>query len=300
MSRKTQKNPVSRPQRLLIAVLVAGVLSVLGAGSYVTWTALASDPKSPETKRFTPTVPTVDIDSLYIAKANEAEQIDTTARVELQPTRMLSGRISWYGPGFHGRRTASGERFDKHEMTAAHKTLPFGTLVRVTDRATGRSVLVRVNDRGPYSGGRILDLSEAAAGRLGIKGRGTARTQAAIYSLPKNGETISFDGNGHAYTLNGYSVSLLENSSYDQAFALQHQLLESGRQDVFVTLDREDGKVRYRVTVGLFATENLCGTLLAELAPNFPVAGVTEYSIETRVGTSVATATTPNAGESDL
>lgn len=284
----------------MLAVLVAGVLSALGTGSYITWTALASDPKTPETKRYTPTVPAVDVDSLYTAKVNEEETVETTERIEIQPSRTLAGRVSWYGPGFHGRRTASGERFDKYEMTAAHKTLPFGTLIRVIDVTTGRSVLVRVNDRGPYSGGRILDLSEAAAGRLGMKGRGTASTRAQIFPLPKENESISFDSDGNAFTLRGYSVTVMDGSGYDQAIALQRRLVEEGRGDVFVTLERVDGRLHYRVTVGLFATENLCGTLLAELAPNFPTAAIAGYGIETKEGTSVATAKTANAGESGL
>lgn len=88
--------------------------------------------------------------------------------------RAESGYASWYGSFHHGRRTASGERFDKRAMTAAHRTLPFGTIARVTVPATGQSVVVRITDRGPYSRGRIIDLSEAAAEQLGIRGRGVA------------------------------------------------------------------------------------------------------------------------------
>src|SRR5438067_599177 len=80
---------------------------------------------------------------------------------------------SWYGPGFHGRRTASGERFDANALSAAHPTLPFGTRVRVTNLANGRSVCVRVTDRGPYARGRALDVSYRAARALGMVGRGT-------------------------------------------------------------------------------------------------------------------------------
>lgn len=82
------------------------------------------------------------------------------------------GAASWYGPGFHGRKTASGERFNTHAMTAAHKTLPFGTRVRVTNEKTGRAVVVRINDRGPYAHGRIIDLSQASARAIGIGGVG--------------------------------------------------------------------------------------------------------------------------------
>lgn len=87
------------------------------------------------------------------------------------------GGASWYGPGFHGRRTASGERFDQNAMTCAHRTARFGSRLRVTDLRTGRSITCRVNDRGPFSGGRIIDLSKAAATRLGIVSRGVAKVR---------------------------------------------------------------------------------------------------------------------------
>ncbi|WP_427914646.1 septal ring lytic transglycosylase RlpA family protein [Ramlibacter sp. MMS24-I3-19] len=89
------------------------------------------------------------------------------------PTILAQGRASWYGLGFHGRQTASGEKFDMNAYTAAHPTLPFGTRVLVRNPANGRSVVVRINDRGPYSGGRIIDVSFAAARALGIVTLGT-------------------------------------------------------------------------------------------------------------------------------
>ena len=82
------------------------------------------------------------------------------------------GVASCYGPGFHGRRTANGEKFNTHALTAAHKTLPFGSRVRVTNERTGRSVVVRINDRGPYAHGRVIDLSKAAAQAVGLSGVG--------------------------------------------------------------------------------------------------------------------------------
>jgi len=84
------------------------------------------------------------------------------------------GIASWYGEEFHGKRTSSGEIYNMYEMTAAHKSLPFGTKVLVVDLQTGRSVIVRINDRGPFIHGRIIDLSFAAAKKLGIVGRGVA------------------------------------------------------------------------------------------------------------------------------
>ena len=86
--------------------------------------------------------------------------------------RVERGQASWYGSFHHGRRTASGERFNKNAFTAAHRSLPFGTLVRVTCVRTGESVVVRINDRGPFKAGRIIDLSQATARAIGLKGVG--------------------------------------------------------------------------------------------------------------------------------
>ncbi len=82
--------------------------------------------------------------------------------------RLGSGRASFYGRRFHGRPTASGESFDMHAMTAAHRTLPFGSMIRVTNLANGRSVLVCINDRGPFHSNRVIDVSRAAATELGL------------------------------------------------------------------------------------------------------------------------------------
>ena len=109
------------------------------------------------------------------------EQPDAAAAAETVAARspatdagtvFAKGRASWYGKRFHGRRTASGERFDMHALTAAHKTLPFGTRVRVRSVRTGKEVVVRINDRGPYTHQRIIDLSHAAATALGVRERG--------------------------------------------------------------------------------------------------------------------------------
>ena len=96
------------------------------------------------------------------------------------------GLASWYGPRFHGRRAASGEIFNQHQLTAAHRRLPFGTQVKVTNLDNGKSVLVRINDRGPYVKGRILDLSRAAAHELEMTEDGTVRVKLEILSSPQS------------------------------------------------------------------------------------------------------------------
>lgn len=103
------------------------------------------------------------------APVDEKYQLTGEAARELE-----RGHASWYGAQFHGRRTASGEHYDKYALTAAHKTLPFGTIVRVRSLALGREVDVRINDRGPFSPGRVIDVSQAAAEALGLMGSGSA------------------------------------------------------------------------------------------------------------------------------
>jgi rare lipoprotein A len=90
------------------------------------------------------------------------------------------GVASWYGPGFHGRTTASGERFDQNALTAAHPSLPFDTRVRVINLTNRREVVLRINDRGPFHDSRIIDVSRAAARRLGLVGPGTARVRVIV------------------------------------------------------------------------------------------------------------------------
>ena len=106
--------------------------------------------------------------------------------VEAAPAQQVAivsstvGSASWYGPGFHGRRTANGESFNQYALTAAHRTLPFGTRVLVTNLYTGRQVVVRINDRGPFSGNRIIDLSAGAANQIGLTSAGVGTVQLDI------------------------------------------------------------------------------------------------------------------------
>lgn len=114
--------------------------------------------------------------------AREAEEPESDAQVvqaapeePAEPSGVhQQGTASWYGPGFAGNTTANGETYDPSALTAAHPSLPFGTMVRVTNQNSGQSVTVRINDRGPFVGGRIIDLSEAAADAIGMRGSGTA------------------------------------------------------------------------------------------------------------------------------
>ena len=107
-----------------------------------------------------------------IAKIPSPPETEQAPPATSQPTMMETGVASWYGPKFHGKLTASGEVFNQEKFTAAHRTLPWGSRVRVTNLANGKSVEVRINDRGPFGKGRIIDVSRAAARVLGIVGSG--------------------------------------------------------------------------------------------------------------------------------
>ena len=101
-----------------------------------------------------------------------------------------TGTASYYGPGFHGRKTANGETYDQWGMTAAHRTLPMGTQVYVTNQRTGKTVKVRINDRGPYAGNRIIDLSTHVAQTLGISGLGQVRVRHAGLGAPSDDRRV--------------------------------------------------------------------------------------------------------------
>src|SRR5688500_11069556 len=103
---------------------------------------------------------------LLVAGQTHADFADARYYDQTQAAFRQVGVASWYGPGFHGKRTASGERFDQNDLTAAHRKLPLGSEVKVTNLENGRSIIVAINDRGPYIKGRVIDLSKAAARRL--------------------------------------------------------------------------------------------------------------------------------------
>ena len=104
-------------------------------------------------------------------------------QISLGPIKLrINGWASWYGPGFDGNASASGETFNQNAMTAAHRSLPFGTQVQVTNLDNGRSVIVRINDRGPFSGGRVIDLSTGAARVLGVIQSGVAPVRLEVMS----------------------------------------------------------------------------------------------------------------------
>ncbi|MBI2962226.1 MAG: septal ring lytic transglycosylase RlpA family protein [Deltaproteobacteria bacterium] len=164
------------------------------------------------------------------------------------------GVASWYGPGFHGNRTSNGEVYDSSDMTAAHQTLPHGTRLAVTNLDNGKSVEVRVNDRGPFAKGRIIDLSHAAAREIGMVGPGTA--QVRLESIDE------VDGPPGVVA---YAVQAGAFRDGARALALRSDL--AGRLANVYMSELRTGTARYyRVRVGPFDRRNDAFVLARELS----------------------------------
>lgn len=169
------------------------------------------------------------------------------------------GVVSWYGPGFHGRKTANGETFDMHQLTAAHRTLPLGSIVQVRSLTTGRTVTVRVNDRGPFAKNRILDLSHAGAQALGMVGNGTDRVEIRV---------TAYQGRPGAM---GYlRVQVASFAEQDNARALASRLRGQYSDVRIETVDLAEGR-RYRVHVGRFTSEDQAESIADRLGSQFQV-----------------------------
>ena len=150
-----------------------------------------------------------------------------------------TGLASWYGPDFHGKLTSNKEIYDMYDMTAAHRTLPFGTQVMVTNLENGRAATVRINDRGPFVGDRIIDLSYAAARVLGMVGPGTARVRLDVLKgahSPPAGQR--------------WSVQAGSFISKDNASRLAREIDTRGYSSVKISVYKTPAQLYYRVRVG--------------------------------------------------
>lgn len=166
-----------------------------------------------------------------------------------------TGIASWYGPGFHGRKTSNGETYDMNAMTAAHKTLPMNVYVRVTNQSNGKQSVVRINDRGPFVKGRVIDLSHAAAHEVGVVGPGTApvRIEALGYresgpagGVPTYRHPASYDFGPFTVQVGAFTV--LENA---QRLAAE---LRAAHGNATVAEGWVEGKKFHRVRVGVYPT----------------------------------------------
>lgn len=160
------------------------------------------------------------------------------------------GVASWYGPGFHAGQTSNGEPYNMYGMTAAHKTLPLPTYVQVTNLSNGRSVVLRVNDRGPFKDGRIIDLSYTAAAKLDILRAGTAFVEVRALTPEQAPQPTSTAATNAASEVRELFVQAGAFGSEANASKLLAQLRSHGVDNGFIREDRLNGQVRYRVRVG--------------------------------------------------
>ena len=169
------------------------------------------------------------------------------------------GVASWYGPGFHGRKTANGETYVMHQLTAAHRTLPLGSVVQVRSLTSGRTVTVRVNDRGPFAKSRILDLSQAGAQALSMIGNGTDQVEIRV---------VAYQGRPGAMGFLRVQVASFAEQANAQALAGR---LRGSYSDVRVEAVELAGGWRYRVHVGRFTSEQQAETVASRLEAQFQV-----------------------------
>lgn len=176
------------------------------------------------------------------AKSKKSTEIANTDReIWLKRARnseTLTGKASWYGKDFHNKATASGLAYDMHTFTAAHRTLPLGTIVKVTDQKNGKSVMVCVTDRGPYVPGRIIDVSYAAADKLDLKKRGVGKVKLEVVS-DETGAPLKKD---QAYFVKYASAGGKSKVGPFHAFAdaaAMHEALRQAHPEAEVVLEKE-------------------------------------------------------------
>ncbi len=182
-----------------------------------------------------------------------------------------SGDASWYGPDFHGKQTASGEIYNKHAFTAAHKTLPFGTRVNVKNLDNGLSTNVVINDRGPFKSGRIIDLSYAAANQINMVGRGTARVKISSIGSVNNQNTARSAAINSEKTNNDYYVQVGTYSVSNNATAAAKKLSNMGYAQA---IRKKNGK--YAVVAGPYGTRARATTARNSLRKTYSGAFIVE------------------------
>ena len=169
------------------------------------------------------------------------------------------GTASWYGPGFHGNKTANGERYDMHKLTAAHRTLPLGSIAVVRSITTGKEVTVRINDRGPFAKGRVMDLSYAGARTIGMVGNGTDQIELRVVGFQGRSAEMGY--------LRVQIGSFAEQRNAAMLLQRAQRIYPGGR---IQAVDLPDGR-RYRVQVGEFKSENQAESAALKLETDLAV-----------------------------
>jgi rare lipoprotein A len=199
-----------------------------------------------------------------------------------------TGKASYYSIPFHGKKTANGEIFNMKAFTAAHQTLAFNSLVRVTDLRTNKSIVVRINDRGPFLKKRIIDLSHSAAKSLNFLNRGTIQVKLEVIgihnkSLPKKLAFESFETGkyynykGIEFSPKGYSIQIGAFSNKENALKLCKKLEAKGYKSAIKILESNNTRM-YRIFAGIYSTENSTTKAHKKLLKDYPNSFVYSFS----------------------
>lgn len=261
---------MTRHLPLHCALLLPLVLA--GCGSVETRHAEPQDsaPRQPvDTSQVAEPVPRAEPRSKY---GNPASYVVNGREYRLLPSSagyVERGIASWYGTKFHGRRTSSGEPYDMYAMSAAHKTLPIPCYARVTNLENGSSVIVRINDRGPFHDNRIIDLSYAAANRLGINTKGTGLVEVRVVSGPEQATPPQHYASSAPATVNATPRLYLQVGAFaNRSNADQLRSRLAGSQIPYTTVQearRPEGPI-YRVRIGPLAGTAEADALASRIA----------------------------------
>ena len=253
------------PQRLALLPIVLALSACTMIGS--TGTVI---PPAPAPSSIRDVVPTPE-DPSAGGNMAEYEQSGRTYRVlDWSYGYDERGIASWYGTKFHGRRTSSGEPYDMYAMTAAHKTLPIPVFVEVTNLDNHRKIIVRVNDRGPFVDGRIIDLSYVAAKKLGIDGGGTGRVEIRTIDPRKKRVFAKSKPPGRTPIANSPGQLYLQVGAFtDQGNATQllSRLVAATSENVLINRKSTDNEDVYRVRIGPLNSESEADLLSQRLGP---------------------------------
>jgi rare lipoprotein A len=244
----------------ILASISAGAMAVLAGCA--TSPPSAPTPEPPTSVIIPPDV--IPRDEPRSAKGNPPFYEALGKRYFVLPTSagyVERGVASWYGPGFHRAFTSNGERYDMYAMTAAHKTLPLPAYVQVTNLSNGRSITVRVNDRGPFKEGRIIDLSYSAATKLDIVRAGTAFVEVRALT-PGQTPTTTPPAAEPSNKLYVQAGAFGEQTNADKLAA---QLRAKGHDETFVREDRVNGRSLFRVRIGPIPNVQRFDTVIAQL-----------------------------------
>ncbi|HOJ02363.1 MAG TPA: septal ring lytic transglycosylase RlpA family protein [Bacteroidota bacterium] len=180
-----------------------------------------------------------------------------------QPGFTQTGIASYYGKDFHGRKTSNGEVYNMYALTAAHKTIPLNSLVRVTNLTNNLSVVVRINDHGPHKKGRIIDLSRGAAEKIGMIRSGTAKVRLEVIEEDPRPDFAKEKGNTEFYrldiqseTMTGFAIQIASFENLSNLIRYVDRLKTAGITDMHVQVATVDGELVHRLILGGYESED--------------------------------------------